>query len=499
MTRAKKAIYTSISSTAHQIIAIVCGFIIPRLFLTHYGSAVNGLVASITQFLGFISLAELGVGAVVQSSLYKPLANKDTIEVSKIFKSCNNFFRVIGFILLVYSVGLALIYPFVVREKFDYVFTALLVVIIAISTFSQHYIGMSYRLLLGADQLGFISQTISCIALILNTVMCFVLINLEMSVHLVKLVSSLIFVLQPLILLHIGKKKYDIQQDVVLTEEPIKQKWNGLSQHIASVILNNTDTIVLTLFSTLENVSIYSVYYMVANGVKSIVSSFTAGYVAMFGNMLAKGEKDKAITTFSAFEWLIHTLTTFAFGLTGVLIVPFVAVYTSGISDCNYIIPSFGALIAIALGSYCIRLPYNIMVMAAGHYKQTQWSAIIEALINIVVSLILVFSFGLVGVAIGTLCAMTYRTVYFAYYLSKNILCRNLHHYVKHCSVDIICVILLVIITRFISFEVSNYLRWGLLALVYCAVFGALLIIVNIIFYKKEVMFFLNRIVKKQK
>lgn len=91
MTRKTKLMLNSASSLIYQMITIVCGFILPRFFLSFYGSAVNGLISSITQFLGFISLAECGVGAVVQSALYKPLANNDMQEVSKIMKSADRF------------------------------------------------------------------------------------------------------------------------------------------------------------------------------------------------------------------------------------------------------------------------------------------------------------------------------------------------------------------------------------------------------------------------
>ncbi len=144
----------------------------------------------------------------------------------------------------------------------------------------------------------------------------------------------------------------------------------------------------------------------------------------MLGNMLAKNETDELNRSFSHIEWFLHTLVTLVFSVTAVLIVPFVRVYTADISDANYIVPSFAYLITIAQAAYCLRLPYNIMVLAAGHYKQTQWSAIIEAVINIVVSVVLVFNFGLIGVAIGTLAAMAYRTVYLAWYLSRNIIYR---------------------------------------------------------------------------
>ena len=163
----------------------------------------------------------------------------------------------------------------------------------------------------------------------------------------------------------------------------------------------------------------------------------------MLGNMLAKNETDELNRSFSHIEWFLHTLVTFVFSVTAALIVPFVRIYTTNVSDANYIVPAFAYLITIAQASYCLRLPYNIMVLAAGHYKQTQWSAIIEAAINIVVSVVLVFNFGLIGVAIGTLAAMAYRTVYLAWYLSRNIIYRNLRHFLKHILTDAACVALL--------------------------------------------------------
>ena len=84
LTRSKKLALNTICSLANQLVIVICGFILPRMFLVSYGSAVNGLQASISQFLAFITLCELGVGAVVQSSLYKPLATKNELEISQI-------------------------------------------------------------------------------------------------------------------------------------------------------------------------------------------------------------------------------------------------------------------------------------------------------------------------------------------------------------------------------------------------------------------------------
>lgn len=491
MTRKTKLMMNSTSSLIYQVITIVCGFILPRFFLSFYGSAVNGLVSSITQFLGFISLAECGVGAVVQSALYKPLAKNEMQEVSKIVVSADRFFKKIAYILLGYTAILMVFYPLITLNSFDYLSTLILIFVISISSFAQYYLGMTYKLLLNADQLGFIQYSIHSVALILNTVSCILLMKAGASIQVVKLTTSLIFLAQPVLLSVIAKRKYKIDHKIRFTGEPIKQKWNGLAQHIATVVLGNTDTVVLTFLSTLENVSVYAVYHLVVNGVKQIVVSMTNGMQAMLGNMLAKNETDELNRSFSHIEWFLHTLVTFVFSVTAALIVPFVRIYTTNVSDANYIVPAFAYLITIAQASYCLRLPYNIMVLAAGHYKQTQWSAIIEAAINIVVSVVLVFNFGLIGVAIGTLAAMAYRTVYLAWYLSRNIIYRNLRHFLKHILTDAACVALLFcavnVFSTFFAMRSVNYFSWVILALkVGCT---ALLstVAVNAVLYRREV------------
>ena len=140
------------------------------------------------------------------------------------------------------------------------------------------------------------------------------------------------------------------------------------------------------------------------------------------GEMLAKNEREELIRFFNWIEWLLHTGTVFIFGCTGVLIVPFVMVYTQGVNDANYIVPMFAVLITIAHAAHCLRLPYNILILAAGHYKQTQWNYIIAAVMNVLVSVLTVKFWGLIGVAIGTLVAMVYQTIWMANYDSKHIL-----------------------------------------------------------------------------
>ena len=497
LTRSKKLFLNTIASLVNQVVIIVCGFILPRMFLISYGSVVNGLQASITQFLGFITFCELGVGAVVQSALYKPLADKNELEISQIVCSAERFFRKLGWILVFYTFSLMIIYPLLIKQDFGWFYTASLILIISLSVFAQYFLGITYRLLVNADQIGFIQLILNTIAFILNTLIAVLLMRNGFGIHWVKLASSIIFIIQPICLAFYVHHHYKINHKLKLNTEPIKQKWNGIAQHISSFVLNGTDILVLTLFSTLDAVSVYTVYRLVINGIKQFILALTSGVQATFGNMFAKKEIQNLNVSFGHFEWLMHTMTTLVFGVTGLLIIDFVRVYTKGITDTNYIVPVFAVLFTCAIAVYSLRLPYNIMILAAGHYKETQNSAFIEAGLNIVLSVGLVFKYGLIGVAIGTLVALLYRTIYFAWYLSHNIIERDIFHFKKHILVDIFVIFVMVLFTHSFTMKDVSYLAWFILACKTGVICLIISVIINWIFYKQEILQLSKRIYRK--
>lgn len=486
--RKKQLLYNTVSSLVFQLTTIACGFILPRLILGAFGSNVNGLVNSITQFLGIISFLELGVGAVVQSALYKPLAENRKEDVSKIISSANKFFRRLAQILFVYVLLLAIFYPRFAAKEYGLAYTITLIIAISISSFAQYYFGIVNRLLLIADQRGYIQYIAQTIAVIGNTAACYILIGLGCSIQIVKLTTSLIYLIQPFAIHLYVRSHYQIDTKIKYEKEPIPQKWNGIAQHVAAVILDGTDTVVLTLFASLSYVSVYSVYFLVVKGVKQLFMSMTNGITSLIGELWAKQEISELNKTFGWTEWVIHTGTTFVFGVTAVLIVPFVRVYTLGINDANYIQPLFAILIVAANAAHCLRLPYNIMILAAGHYKQTQNNYIIAAIMNIVVSVLAVKAWGLIGVAIGTLIAMGYQTIWMAWYDSKNLIKWPTINFIKQILIDLGTVILCWVACSVLSMKSISYTAWLFNAVEVATVWLIIMFIINLIFYRDKML-----------
>lgn len=488
-TRAKRAKLNIVVSLGCQLLTLICGFIIPQLMIRAFGSEAYGATASIAQFLAYISLLEGGVGGVARAALYKPLAEKDLHAISAVVAEVKKFFRVVGYIFLVYVLVLACSFHRISDiQCMDWLSTFVLVIVISISTFGQYFIGISYSVLLQAAQKSYITNAVSIAATVVNTILVLILVEAGCGLILVKLVSSCVFFLRPVVLWYYARKHYAFEKTPEKNGNYLTQKWHGLGQHIAYFLHSNTDIAILTFFGNLNLVAVYAVYNMVISSIQNLTISFVAGMEAFFGDMLAKKEYKLLHRRFGYYETLISTVSVLLFSVTAVLIVPFVRLYTAGITDADYIQPVFGVLLSLSAMLYCVRLPYHSVTIAAGHFKQTQVAAYGEALINVLLSILLVGRLGLVGVAIGTITAAGFRFLYYVIYLSRQIFNRDIKLFVKRVMVNgLECVGILAIGSAVVSrFAISNFVVWAICGVVVTAIAGIIVFGGNFIVYRSD-------------
>lgn len=345
----------------------------------------------------------LELGGPARAALYKPLAEQDIDQVSRIVKASERFLRKIALFFAIGIMVFAIVYPFVVLDEFDWFFTFTMVLILGLGTFFQYVFGNAYSMLLQADQKQYVRNIIQIVTVILNTLVAFVLIKMNLDIRIVKLGSSIVFSLNPIVIHYLVKRKYKINDKVIPDDSALKQRWSAFAHRIASFVFSNTDVVIISVFLTLKHVSVYSLYLLIANGLQKIVLSFMSGIEAAFGNMIATKEKSSLKNNLNLSEFLIQSISVPVFATMALLVVPFLKLYTAGVTDINYALPSFGFLVSITFFIFCIRSPYELIVYAAGHYKQTKIGAVVESVLNITLSIALVFPLGLNGIMIGTL------------------------------------------------------------------------------------------------
>ena len=485
--RSKKTIINTIFSLLEDLVAIVCSFILPKLILSHFGSEYNGLTTSISQFLACAVLLRSGIGGATKAALYKPLAKKDKSEIDSIIKATNNFMKKIGMILAISIIAFAAIYPFIANTNFSWIFTFSLFVIIGIGTFAESFFGITYLILLQADQRLYISSIFKIIGYVVNAILAVVLILWGQSIHIVKLGSALAFCIHPIALNIYVKRKYNINSHVEPNNKAIEQRWDAFWHQVATFVNNNTDVMVLSIFSNMLEVSVYSVYTLIVHGLKRFIVAFTNGIDAAFGDMIAKNEKDKLDENLSVIEFIVYNVSTLMYTVAIIVALQFVQIYTKGITDADYLRPAFAYILLAAQFFYAIRLPYQFVVQAAGHFKQTKKIAIIEAILNIVVSVILVIKFGLIGVAVGTFIAVIYKTIMFSCYMSDNIVGRKKIITLNKCLISMAEFAIILGISKIINLPIkNNYGNWIFNGVI-TAVISAIVILIGIVlFYRKD-------------
>lgn len=485
--RTKKALYNILAQVSYELVATVCGLILPRLILSSFGSGYNGMISSITQFLEYISVLTLGISGSTRVALYRAKSKNDIRAESAILKATEIYMRKVAAAFVVYTAALVVIYPFIVKNDFRWIESASLVVIIALGTFAEYFFGITYRTYLMASQSMYVYNIIQIFSKIANTLISVILIKLGYSIQTVKLGSAVCFVLSPIVLNYVVRKKYGIVKDVEPDNSALKQRGDVMAHSIANIIHRYTDVFVLTLFTSSKVVSVYSVYTLVLGTLRKIQDIFTTGLEAAFGEIWARGEKKKFEHNLNTFEYLIFAFASVVFSCAALLILPFIKIYTRNITDVNYIIPSFAVLSVAAYLMQSLRTPYLIAVQAAGKYKETRNGAVVEAALNLGLSVLMVSKFGIVGVTIGTLAANSFRTIQYAVYLHTNLLERSISEFIKRCGWLALNAVIILSVSRILpSFDIVTWYFWILSGFFYFSLAATITAITSLVFYRKD-------------
>ena len=485
--RMKRAGINAMSTVANQLVVTIIGIIVPWVMISNFGSIAYGATTSIAQFLGYITLFEGGIGRVARGALYKPLADGNNKEISRVYYAIKRFFAVLGIAFIGYTLILAFGYyeiADVSEYTREYIFA--LVIAIAIGKFAEYMGGITNITLLNADQRQYVVNAIVIFSSILNVALIVILANSGVDILWVKLVSSFVFVFKPILFTIYVRKKYRLKK----TKEKavLKNKITGMAQHVAYVVQNSIDVLILTVLSDLTYVAVYSVYNLIASSLRNITTSFTGGMEAVFGNMIAKDEHETLLSTYRRYKFILTVLTVALFGTATATILPFVAIYTWKATDADYLQPTFAIILLLSYAINCVILPCFNLPIAANQLKKSQWGAYTEAGINLVVSCVLVFWNPLIGVAVGTLVSSIFKSIYYIIYSGKNILkigvFRMLFEFVITILVlTAVSVVGMIVIDKML---IDSYIQWILCGIVTVIIMGTIGIILGALMYPDQ-------------
>lgn len=424
--RSEQAFKNMAANLFLQIAVFISGIILPRFILQAYGSSINGMITSVNQFLTYLGLAEAGVATASVVALYTPLALGRKDEVNSILSAARKFYNRSGVLFLSLTAVLVFIYPFFISGQLDNSLVRWMIVVLAGSTLVDYFFLGKYRVLLMANQEGYVVALIQSAGTVANMVVSIGLIYAGASVLAVKAVATGVYVLRLFLVKAYAKKKYpDLDFHAQPAEGALKQKNAALFHQVVTIIVNNTDTTILTIClgsRSLLEVSVYGIYMLVVNAVNQLLTSFSNGLTAGFGEVIARREEETLKKSYSDYEYMFFLIFFVVVACMGVLLIPFISVYTIDMKDVQYVRPVIAVLFTLLVFLQNVRIPGLTIICAAGHYKETRYQAGLEAAINIVVSLALVWSMGMTGVLLGTVCSYGYRSFEIILYTNRHLI-----------------------------------------------------------------------------
>lgn len=421
----KKGIYNIIFGAIGQLITLSLGIVIPRLFIVHLGSAANGLLSSIGQILSYLVLLEAGLGAASVQALYKPIVKEDRETINAILSSTHKYFKSTGLIYALVVIVLSLLYPLAV-DDFPYFVTFTVVILSGIPGVVNYYYTGKFKVLLQAEGKSYIINNITTLVYVLSSSIKILIVSLGLGIISIQVSFCIISIIQLLIYYIIFARKYKwVNFHKPNNDIYLKKRTSVLIHQISSLVLTNGPVIILTFFAGLKTVSVFVIYSMIFDVISTTLLTISNGISHIFANLYHKN-KDLFVFAYDLYECLFICISGSLLATAFLFIPSFIQLYTSGVSDTLYNVPYLALVFTIFKFLACTRTPSLNIVNVVGNFKETQNSAVIEAALSIIASILFVLMFGIVGVIIGNILALAYRVCYLLLYTNTKILNRNI-------------------------------------------------------------------------
>lgn len=421
----KKIKFNLISVVLCQVVTVAIGFILPRIYIENFGSAVNGVLSTIKQIFTYLCLLEAGVGLATSQALLKPVATGDKGRINSILAATKKHYTKIGFIYAAAVAVIGVVYCFFAKDIMNPATVIVLVLLNGIPSLITFFIQGKYCILLETDGMQYIitnSQTVlQTVSGLLKAAVLLLTDNLVLMQASYCLVASAQLIYVTLY----ARRHYkwlDFSADADF--KAISQKNSVLVHQISAMVFNNTDILLLSFLSDFNTVSIYYIYNLFFSQVETFISSVVKGFNFALGQLFAV-DTEAFTKKFRIYESLFVTANFVVYTAMCVFLLPLIQIYTSGIEDANYINPTLVLLFSTAKMISAAKTPASQIIEYSGSFNSTKWHAVCEMIINLTFTVAGILKWGICGALAGTVAAIVFRYAVTVWYTNKKILMRS--------------------------------------------------------------------------
>lgn len=204
----RRVLHNMCSSLLYNLSVILFGLLLPRLYLTSFGSELNGLDSTIKQIFSCLTLLEAGVGLASQQAYYLPVAVGDRKAINGIFSATHHYYRRTGIVYLLVTVVFALLYPLCINTVLSYGTVSLIVVFYGIPGIVSYLVQGKYRSFMEVEGKNYVITYITTATMAAGNLLRMLALLFTRSILLVQVTYCVPSVCQVLVLTAYMRKNY---------------------------------------------------------------------------------------------------------------------------------------------------------------------------------------------------------------------------------------------------------------------------------------------------
>lgn len=479
------------------------GFILRTVFISYLGDTLNGINDLYTGILSVLSLAELGVGTALNYSLYGPVARKDYEKIKSYMQLYKKAYRVIGLVIAVIGLAISPFLPYLVKQPQGVSVRDLTLYyfIFLFNTVSTYFVAYKYSLAY-AEQKNYIqTNTITITKMITVTLQIAVIVTTR-NFYLYLLTAAAVELIQKIFISWYLNRLYPYLKDKnvkKLSKEEtgeVVTKTKALVFHkVGDVARLQTDSMIISAFINVTLVGFVGNYNMILNSVANFVNIIFNSVLSSFGNLIATESKEKQYDVFKVYRFFACWI--YGFSAVGffLLLTPFIVIWQG-----NEKVLAAGVVACILIDYYFKgdRIVLSNFKTAAGVFEQDKYLALIQGVVNLILSIVLVQKIGLVGIYIGTIVSGLIANITKPFIIYKVCFEKSVKTYfldsVKYLAVLGGILMLLTGIKQFVMPQVT-VLSFVVMFIVICVVFNGIFLL---LFGRTQEFGYLWGIIKKK-
>lgn len=391
-----------------NIVRIALEFVLRTVFIHKIGNAYLGVNGLYTNILGVLSLSELGIGVSMSYSLYKPIAEGNTEKIKSLMLLFKKAYRIIAVIVAVIGLAVVPFIKFIIRDANGLSDNELIIyyLIFLFNTVTSYCVSYKYTLV-NAHQKNYIITKYEMYFKII-TIVCQACILFILKSFLAYLIcQAVIGVAQKIYLyVYIDKLYPELKEKTVLPldeedKRVLKNSVKGTIVHkLGEVAIYQTDNIIISAFINIVTVGLVSNYTLIVNAISTFTNSMFNALTGGYGDFIVRETKERQ-------EELLYVNQFLAFSVFGIITVCLMVLSQPLITlwlGANHRVDDLTVMLIMSNVYFSgQRMVLSNYKFAAGIFIQDRWVVVVRSIVNLALSLLLVYKIGLPGIYIGTL------------------------------------------------------------------------------------------------